>query len=119
MGRFLVQQDPHSFAGLHSAPHHRHKLRTYEVLVLTALWTAGLGAAQGGRATGGRRRSLDVHRPVGVHVFCVIQLFVSFNGAAYVAVTCWRGGESKEITYRKTAKEMTRYKNDKRVENLS
>ena len=92
MGRFLVQQDPHSFAGLHSAPHHCHELWTYELLVFPVLWSAGLGAAQGGGAAGGRRRRLDVHRPVGVHVLCVIQLFEGFDGAADVTVT-WEKGE--------------------------
>lgn len=51
MGRFLVQQDPHSFAGLHSAPHHCHKLWTYEVLVFAAVWATSFGAAQGRRPT--------------------------------------------------------------------
>lgn len=55
MGRFLVQQDPHSFAGLHSAPHHCHKFWTYEVLDFAALRDPSFGAAQGRGSTGGRR----------------------------------------------------------------
>lgn len=103
MGRLLVQKDPHSFAGLHAAPHHRHKLRTNEVLDFAALWCAGLGAAQRRRPAGRRGRGLDVHRPVGVHVFCVIQLLVSFNRAAHIAVTCWNewreGRTRRGVTY--------------------
>lgn len=53
MGCLLVQQDPHSFAGLHPAPHHRHKLWTDEVLDFAALQSSSLGAAQGRRPTGG------------------------------------------------------------------
>jgi len=88
VGRLLVQKDPHGFAGLHSAPHQRHELRAYEVLHFAAFWATGLGAAQRGRPAGGHSRGLDVYGPVGVHVFCVIQLFVRFDGAAHVAVTC-------------------------------
>lgn len=114
MGRFLVQQDPHGFAGLDSAPHHRHELWTYEVLDLAALGGSGLGAAQGGRPAGGRRRGLDVHRPVGVDVFRVIQLFIGFDGAAHVALTCWglkgkkRGVTDRNIWRREMSPRKTR-----------
>lgn len=96
MGRLLVKQDPHSFAGLHAAPHHRHQFRPYEVLDFTVLWDHGVGVAQGGGPTGGSRRSLDIHRPVGVHVFGVIQLSVSFVGTAHIAVA-WKGEAGKVI----------------------
>lgn len=95
MGRLLVQQDPHGFAGLHAASHYRHQFRPYEVLHFAVLWDHGLGVAQGGRPAGGRRRGLDIHRPVGVHIFGVIQLFVSFIGTAHIAVT-WKGNNNKQ-----------------------
>lgn len=87
VGRLLVQQDPHSSPGLHAAPHHRHEFWPYEVLDLVALGGAGHAAAQGRRRAGGSSGGLDVHRPIGVYVFGVVQLLVSFDGAAHIAVT--------------------------------
>lgn len=95
MGCFLVQKNPHCFPGLHSAPHHRHKLRTDEVLAFATLWGGGLGAAQRRKPAGRCCCSLDVHWPVGVHVLCVIQLFVGFGRTANIAFTCWDGGLEK------------------------
>lgn len=120
MGRFLVQQDPHGFAGLHSAPHHCHELRTYEVLDLAALGGPSLGAAQGRRPTRGCRRGLDVYRPVGVDVFSVIQLFVGFDGAAHVALACWgfkgmkRGVTDRNIWRSEINSRKTRGKRDRK-----
>lgn len=95
MGCFLVQKNPHCFPGLHSAPHHRHELRTDEVLAFTTLWGGGLGAAQRRKPAGRCCCSLDVHWPVGVHVLCVIQLFEGFGRTANIAFTCWDGGLEK------------------------
>lgn len=106
MGRLLVQQDPHSFAGLHAAPHHSHQLWPYEVLELAVLGDPGLVAAQGRGPAGGRCRGLDIHGPVRVDVFCVIQLFVRLNGAANIAFTCWWGAakEDEEILLKEILK---------------
>lgn len=61
MGRLLVQQDPHSFAGLHTTSHHSHKLWTDEVLDFTAFEGTSHGAAKGRRSPGGCCRGFDIH----------------------------------------------------------
>lgn len=88
VGCLLVEQDPHSLAGLDAAPHHSHQLWPDEVLELAALLDPSLVAApQGWRPAGGYSWGLDVDGPVGVDIFGVVQLFVGFNGAADVAFT--------------------------------
>lgn len=100
VGRLLVEQDPHSLAGLDAAPHHCHQLWPDEVLELAALLDPSFVAApQGGRPAGGYGWGLDVDGPVGVDVFGVVQLFVGFDGAADVAFTCRWGKKSKRTTF--------------------
>lgn len=82
--RFLIEQHAHRLAWLHAAAHHRHQLGPDKVLALPGL--AGSLGSQGLHVLLAGR-GLHVHRPVGVDVLRVVDLFVEVLGRADVAFT--------------------------------
>lgn len=94
VGRFLIEQDTHSFAWLDPAPHHRHKLGTNEILSFSGL-TGSFGSQWLDALLG--CWGLYIDRPVGVDVLCVVNSLVEVLRSANIALT-WEARERVKMS---------------------
>lgn len=83
VGSLLVEEHPHSLAGLHAAADDGHQLGAHEILVLLGLGTVAAGQGLRCFLVG---RGLHVDRPVGVDVLGVLHLLEEVVGRADVAL---------------------------------
>lgn len=93
--RFLIEQHADRLAWLHAAAHHRHQLGSDKVLALSglpgSLGSQGLHVLLAGRG-------LHIHRPVGIDVLRVVDLFVEVLWRTYIAFTFKERKEKELVT---------------------